>query len=310
MKLGLRNPRGKYGERYLTLLAEGAALNVPVIDSARYGQFRARVAALSLQLPDRLPDEDKSALVRSIIKEFEGYREATEDEVRKRLAAWRALTGAIFAEIVHTLGIRSTPRSLSLAKELQEAGTAEEIENCHEQMKALLHPAGPDSAPAGATNLKVADFSTANDNAAGLRGGGSAIEHLRRIKQTEGGGFVAIFRLGALSMIQQRFGPETVQDCLMAVSAFLTENLRGNDVIYHWSDSSLLAILQGRATEQILCAELEHIALKNNETTVVVAGRPTMLRIPLTFEVFSIEKLQSADDLQVLALLTRPRRNR
>ena len=50
--------------------------------------------------------------------------------------------------------------------------------------------------------------------------------------------------------------------------------------------------------------------MKNNETTVVVAGRPTMLRIPITFKVFPIEKLQSADDLQTLALLTSSRRNR
>jgi len=292
------------------LLAEGAAMNVPVIDSARYEQFRTRMALLSLQLPDRLPDEEKSALVRSILQEFKSYCEAAENEVRNRLAAWRTLAGSIFAELIRTVGIQSAPQAASLAKEMQAASTAGEVENCHNQLKALLHPSGPESVPAEATTLKVADFSTANDNAAGLRGGGSAIEHLRSIKEGAGGGFVVIFRLGALTMVQQRFGPETVQDCLMAVSAFLTENLRRNDAIYHWSDSSLLAILQGRATDQILSAELEHIAMKNSETTVVVAGRPTMLRIPITFEIFPIEKLQSADDLQALALLTSHRRNR
>jgi GGDEF domain-containing protein len=296
------------GQRYLTLLAEGAAMNMPVIDEARYEEFRARVTELALQLPDRLPDEEKSALVRSVVQEFERYRDAVEGEMRNRSAAWRTLAGSLFADLANSLGLESTPQTGSLAKKIHAISTACEIESCSSQLKSLLHPDGPESAPAGVTGLKAADFSTANHNAAGLRGGGSAIEHVRSIKENNGGGFVAIFHLGALTMVQQRFGPETVQDCLMSVSAFLTENLRSNDVIYHWSDSSLLAILQGRATDQIVGAELEHIAMKNNETTVVVAGRPTMLRIPITFEVFPIEKLQSADDLQVLTLLTSGRR--
>jgi GGDEF domain-containing protein len=298
------------GERYLTLLAEGAAMNVPVIDSVRYEEFRARVTKLSQRLPDRLPDEEKAALLRSILHEFESYRAAAEDEVRKRLAAWKTLASTAFIDLIRSLGIESGPHAVSISKEMLEAGTADEIENCHEQLKALLHPAGPESAPAEAVSLKAADFSTANHNAAGLRGGGTAIEHLRSIKANDGGGFVVIFHLGALTMVQQRFGAETVQDCLMAVSAFLTENLRRNDAVYHWSDSSLLAILQDRATEQILSAELEHMAMKNNETTVVVAGKPTMLRIPINFEIYPIEKLQSSDDLQTLALLTSGRRNR
>jgi uncharacterized protein with NAD-binding domain and iron-sulfur cluster len=320
MKPGPGNARGRThpdedaadtsGERYLTLLAEGAAMNVPVIDSSRYEEFRARVAQLSLQLPDRLPDEEKSALLRSILHEFENYREAAEDEVRKRTAAWKALASTTFTELMRSLGIESGSQAVSFSREMQAAGTADEIENCHGQLKALLHPAGPESAPAEAVSFKAADFSTANHNAAGLRGGGAAIEHLRSIKASDGGGFVVIFHLSALAMVQQRFGPETVQDCLMAVSAFLTANLRRNDAIYHWSDSSLLSILQGRVTEQILGAELEHMAMKNNETTVVVAGKPTMLRIPITFEIYPIEKLQSADDLQTLALLTSGRRNR
>jgi GGDEF domain-containing protein len=105
-------------------------------------------------------------------------------------------------------------------------------------------------------------------------------------------------------MINQRFGPEAVEDCLMAVSAFLTESLNSDDAIYHWSDSSLLAILQGRANEQILTAELERIAMQNRETTVSIGGRATVLRIPITFDLTPIERLKSADDLYKITLLT------
>jgi GGDEF domain-containing protein len=111
-------------------------------------------------------------------------------------------------------------------------------------------------------------------------------------------------------MISQRFGPEAVEDCLMAVAAFLTQCLHSEDAIYHWSDSSLLSILQGRPNEQILTAELERIAMQNRETTVNIGGRSTMLRIPITFDLTPIERLQSADDLCKITLLTSDGRNR
>jgi GGDEF domain-containing protein len=111
-------------------------------------------------------------------------------------------------------------------------------------------------------------------------------------------------------MINQRFGPEAVEDCLMAVSAFLTQSLHSDDAIYHWSDSSLLAVLLGRANDQILTAELERIAMQNRETTVNIGGRATMLRIPITFDLIPIERLKSADDLYKITLLTNSGRTR
>jgi GGDEF domain-containing protein len=116
--------------------------------------------------------------------------------------------------------------------------------------------------------------------------------------------FIVLFRLSCLNMINQRFGPEAVEDCLMAVSAFLTQSLHSDDAIYHWSDSSLLAILLGRANEQILTAELDRIANQNRETTVNIGGRATMLRIPITFDLTPIDRLKSADDLRKITLLT------
>jgi GGDEF domain-containing protein len=114
-------------------------------------------------------------------------------------------------------------------------------------------------------------------------------------------GFVVVFRLGCLDMIGERFGWEAIHDCLMAVSAYLTHSLHSNDIIYHWSDSSLLAIMQGRANEQMLSAELNRIAAHNRDITVQIDGRTIMLRIPLDFDITVISRLRSADDLYKLA---------
>ena len=133
---------------------------------------------------------------------------------------------------------------------------------------------------------------------------------MKRLLESGDKAFIVLFRLSCLNMINQRFGPEAVEDCLMAVSAFLTQSLYSDDAIYHWSDSSLLAILLGRANDQILTAELERIAMQNRETTVNIGGRATMLRIPITFDLIPIERLKSADDLYKITLLTNSGRTR
>jgi len=63
----------------------------------------------------------------------------------------------------------------------------------------------------------------------------------------------------------------------------------------------LLAILQGRPSEQILAAELHRIAQQNRECSINVAGRAIMLRIPMAFELTPINRLRSAEDLYRLS---------
>ena len=292
-------------ERFLTLLVEGAALAVPEVDSELYKEFRSHVAMLALQLPDRLPDGEKLAQIRGVLREFENYRNQSEAELRNRNSEWRTLVVFLFTELLKSLGIdHSASNAVSLLHKIAGVASANGIEDFRRQMEQFLHPSGSGSAPAEASPLRAADYSTANDNAAGLRGGGSAIEHLKGLMTKGGKGFIVLFRLSCLNMINQRFGTEAVEDCLMAVAAFLTQSLHSDDAIYHWSDSSLLAILQGRPNEQILTAELERIAMQNREASVNIGGRSTMLRIPITFDIMPIEQLQSADDLYKITLLT------
>jgi len=292
-------------ERFLTLAFEGAARTVPEIDSDIYKQFRSNVARLALELPDRLSEEEKLAQIRSVLREFETYRKISEDELRNRTQEWRSVASFLFGELLKALGIDETvAQSDELSRRIAAVASAARIRDLRAQLDLFLHPQGADSAPIGASSLQTADHTTANDNAAGLRGGGSALEHLKQIVAAGEKAFIVLFRLSCLNMINQRFGPEAVEDCLMAVAAFLTQNLQSDDAVYHWSDSSLLAILEGRANEQILIAELERIVFQNRETSVNIGGRATMLRIPLTFDVTPVERLQSPDDLLKITLQT------
>ena len=282
----------------MTLLVEGVALNVPAIDGETYKEFRAKVGQLALQIPDRLPDEEKLFQIRAILHEFEMYREGSEKALRERQNAWRSVVTTMLRELLASLGIgNASSGAAPLGAKVAALETAVEVLAWRAELDELLHPAGLSDLSANRSSLKALDRSTANDNAAGLRGGGSAVEHLRRILERGGNGFIALFKLSCLDVINQRFGQEAVQDCLMAVSAFLTSSLNSDDAIYHCNDSTLLAILQGRAHQEMVTAELQRIVSQNRETNVRMGGRLVMLRIPIVFELTPIDRLHDADDL-------------
>jgi GGDEF domain-containing protein len=290
-------------DRCLTLMVQGAAQNMPEIDEATYRAFRKKVNEEAMQVPDRSPVDDKLAQIQAIVREFESYRKGAEGELKERQKGWRALVSMQLQELLERVGVDAgSSDAAPLVSKIAGLETGEEIQAYRERLKEFLHPAGAEQGiPAGASKLKVADRTTENDNAAGLRGGGAAVEHVKRIMERGGNGFIALFRLGCLEIISQRFGLEAVQDCLMAVSAFLTHNLHSGDAIFHWSDSSLLVVLEGRPNEQILAAELQRIVVQNREITVAIEGRNVMLRIPLDFILTPIGFLRSAEDLYKLS---------
>lgn len=273
------------------------------MDPEAYRGFRAKVDELGRRMPDRLPDAEKLALIQSILREFTSYRNGAETALREQLAGTRGLVGTLLGELLTNLGIEATSRDAApLLMSAKQLTTAADLAAWREKFDLFLHPLnGKGPAADMAARLRAADCSMANDNASGLRGGGSAIEHLRKIMAAAGGGFVVVFRLGCLEVINSRFGAEAVEDCLMAVSAYLMAGLQSADSVYHWSDSALLAILQGRASESILRAELERVIAQNRDTCIKISGRTIMLRIPLDFQVTPISCMRSADDLMTIS---------
>ncbi|MGA9060065.1 MAG: hypothetical protein WB341_00225 [Terracidiphilus sp.] len=59
----------------------------------------------------------------------------------------------------------------------------------------------------------------------------------------------------------------------------------------------------GKSAAELPNAE-RFLTLLNRETSVKIGGRSTMLRIPVTFDVTPIERLQSPEDLYKITLLS------
>lgn len=286
----------------MTALVEGVAEAMPRIDDKSYSEFRGTAARMALQIPDRMDNAGRMTVVNAILHEFENYRIGVENSLRERQKGWRSLAAKLTREMLVSMGVKTDSAAAQpLIEEIDRLGTPEEIREYRELLDGFLKLRAGE-AEAGISPLKVADTSTSNENAAGLMGGGAAVEQLKKVMERGLTGFVVIFRLSCLEMVSRRFGPEAVEDCLMAVSAFMTASLHSDDMIFHWSDSSLVAILLARPNEHLLTAELNRIAAKNTDINVTIGGRSIMLRIPFSFELIPIERLKTAEDLYKIYL--------
>lgn len=293
-------------DRCLSLLADGAARHMVELNQAIHRAFCFSIAAISAQYANRMTNDDKLNITRDIVEKFDNYRKNTEQNLRDRQNGWRMLGATLFHELIAILGIDPhSPQAQQLDQKLQRLTTAEEIDSWMEKLDALLHPIDPhgEKKLAGSV-LKIADRSTENNNSTGLRGGGAAVEYLRPIMERGQEGFLVLFRLSCLDVISQRFGMPAVHDCIMDMSAYLTETLHARDAIFHWSDSVLLAILLDRPTDKILTAELQRLLAQNRESTIHVDGRSVMVRVPLSFDIVPITALRAPEDLYRLSAHT------
>jgi GGDEF domain-containing protein len=299
-----------FAERCVTLLLEGAMLRAPEIDAASYREFRTNLNRLAMQIPDPGTPEDKLILLRMIAHEFENYHDASNKALRERMAGWRGLAVKMAQELLTRSGIDpASPNAALLIKEGAELTASDEIQNFRSKLEAMLRPhhgaaqgtpgAGFSSSVSSATDtLKSAIGTTVTHTVTtGLPGKEEAVERLREHIARGGRGFLVLFRLSCLDVIRQRFGSDAVQDSVVAVSNFLASSLHTGDTVFQWSNASLLAILPGRSSEQILAAELQRMVMSNRDTNVNIGGRLVMVRIPISFELTAIDQLQSADDL-------------
>jgi GGDEF domain-containing protein len=234
-----------------------------------------------------------------LIGEFETYRAESEACVEARQKEWRHTVHALTFLLAQQFQL--DPRSSRLSDvtlDLSAAVTSEQVEALRAKLQNLFQRMEETATTRQQEEIEEQDRSLANDNAAGLRGGGAAIEHLRSMIAANRPGYVGLFRLSCLDVVGERFGVEGTQDCLMAVSAFLTGNLRHEDSVYHWSETSLLAICDRKVREDMIHAELNRILARNRDFTIKIGDRTIMLRIPIELQLFPLAHFTSADDLQ------------
>jgi GGDEF domain-containing protein len=299
---GQELPAAPAADRYLAQLIEKAVLSVPDVDANAYKAFCAKMSKLMPQLPDLPLSSGDLALIREILREFGLYHKCADTAVRERISGWRELVAKLLLELFSGMGV--DPASADAAPLVQSVATlltGAEIHGFLTLLSDFLRLKSLEGQAAKALPRKEAARPASNHNAAGLRGPAAAIDHLRSILNAGGLGFIVVFRLSCLDSINERYGEEAMQDCMMAASAFLIRNLRSDDSIYYWNEESLLAILQSPAPEKAITVVIQRIIDNNRDITIQIGAHVVMLRVPLIFELTPISQLRTAEDLYNLS---------
>jgi GGDEF domain-containing protein len=288
--------------RGLGLLLEGTAVHQVQIDLSTYQRFRSAILRDSIRLTEPQAEADLLQTIGAIIREFETYRIDCETSLTGRQKEWRQMASVL----MNLLAVRDrvdvgSELWAKLASQLTAAASMDEIQAMRAKLQTLFQRASEESVARQTEQQEEQDRSTANDNAAGLLGGGAAIEQVRSMIAAGRPGYVGLFSLSCLDVVGERFGPEGMQDCLMAVSAFLIQAMRAEDKVYHWSASTLLAVCDRKVREDILAAELNRVLAHNRDFTIQIGNRTIMLRIPIELQLFPTTHFESADDLQKLS---------
>lgn len=288
---------GELERRGFGLLLDGLISHQVQVDEGLHRRLRSAILRDSNALAETLSKEELLARVAAIVRSFEGYRSETESILDLRLKAWHQLAFALLQRLAEALHIDlEAEQWKSFTADLSTAKEAEQLTDLRSRLLLLLHRHDPTGHHV-AEEEEEQDRSTLNDNAAGLRGGGAALDHIGRMLLSKRPGYIAIFRLSCLDVIGERFGSEGMQDCLMTVAAFLAENLRHEDTVYYWSESSLLAVCDRKVREEMISAEFNRILARNRDFTLQIGERNIMLRIPIAMQLYPIQQFESPDDV-------------
>jgi hypothetical protein len=235
------------------------------------------------------------------VHELEAYRSETEAALEARLREWHLMIVGLMELLANSTGVdKQAPLWRVLHREVNEAGKVEEIQRVRDKVMRLFQARQDEVRARQAAEREEQDRSTANHNAAGLRGGGAALEQVQSMIENGRPGFVAFFRLSCLDVVGSRFGPDGIEDCKMAVAAFLANSLNDGDTIYHWSESTLLGVCETKMRQEMVMAEMNRILAHNRDFTIKVGDRTIMLRIPVELSVFPLSQFESAEELNRL----------
>ena len=117
-----------------------------------------------------MENANRQLVVNAILHEFENYRHGVEEALYERQKNWRGLTAELARELLAALGVKAdSPVALPLTDSIDQITTAEQIREYRGVVEAFLALRTAGEEAAQISSLNVADTSTANDNAAGLR---------------------------------------------------------------------------------------------------------------------------------------------
>lgn len=151
-----------------------------------------------------------------------------------------------------------------------------------------------DSSSSRAPSEHTAGPKTAVDTLSGLPLRAQANEALEAAIESGDRGFIAIFVVDRVHLINGRFGYAVGDQMLLLFHQHLAQNLKDRDQLFRWTGPVFLALLKRPNLPDAVRAEVKRLHGVKLETTVQVGARSILLPVAGTSSVFSLFDFDTA----------------
>lgn len=301
-------PEDKF-RRCISLLMEGIRLHTCSEDEPHAAQFNRLMRQMTTQLDSA---KDHSEILAVITAVIDGMAQARRDstalnnQTKEESKLLSRFLMTRLGESLSTLKANVEVEMLSkLGPEFERAKNPEEIKALREKLEYMFSPEpekaaakveAPAPPPTPTWDEAAIEVETA-DSPTGLRGRAKAKERLTAVHGNGLPYYAVVFVLEGYSSLEERFGADAAQDCLIAASNYLLQALSGEDQLYHWDRYAFLGVITRETRPVDVTLDMMKICGARPQQSIRVGQRTILASMPIKPSVVAIQEFQEFGNL-------------
>jgi GGDEF domain-containing protein len=135
------------------------------------------------------------------------------------------------------------------------------------------------------------------DSPTGLRGRTKAKERLASVLGNGMPFYAVVFVLEGYASLEERFGADAAQDCLIAASNYLLQSLGSEDQLYHWDRYAFIGILTRETRPVDVTLDMMKSCGARPQQSIRVGQRTILASMPIKPNAVAIQEFQELGDL-------------
>lgn len=289
--------------RCIGLLLEGIRLHVCDEDSPLAAAFSRKMRQLDTQFPLAQNDAERLAIIAAAIESMRLCHAENAYLVAQAREQSNLLSRLLVAQLAECLS-GSRPEAadalLSHAAAVETTSGAEPVKILREKLERLLTADELKSEePTAQAKIDLSEEeleAITGDGPTGLRGRAKAKQTLAGAC-TEGSCYAVLFRLESRDTVEQQYGADAAQDCLIAVSSYVLQALEGDYQLFHWDTDALLAVYRSTQPLQEVTRDMRLISAARPQQSIRIGDRFVMAGVSIHESVFPIAETANCEDL-------------
>ena len=290
------------------LLLQAIGLHAVEGEPHEYESFRATIEGLQAKLSETTPLPEGLLAVGAAAEAMHDYGLRTTRFTKAQNLCWRALVRMLVAAIgdfaptaIHSVELREINWKIGKASTLDDIRDVRKlIAECLEAIRDEIAAAATEAngaetvveqAPLPETT--IANTTTAipmplPGSSAGLLGRSDAEAAMRESRRNGSRSFATVFVIDRLRHINSRFGQPVGDRLTVLFLERLAGALFSEDRIFRWGESSFVALLENRGSQDEVRRQIERILFKRLVETFTIKDQSVMVPISSTWSVIPV----------------------